>query len=134
MRPALFLVAFDGVGHGYEFVLFAIEGLLAAFLAVGELLLFMAVVAPDFSVANLHKGPLPNGWGGAFAALPFAIWFYLAIEGVANAAEEARNPQRNVAIGFGAAIVTLVVLALGVFLVTRAGAPLRGARPLAPEA
>ena len=89
--------------------------LVVTVLAVGELLLFMAVVAPEFSVANLHVDPLPNGWGGAFAALPFAIWFYLAIEGVANAAEEAKDPQRNVAIGFGAAIVTLVVLALGVF-------------------
>jgi ethanolamine permease len=49
------------------------------------------------------------------AALPFAIWFYLAIEGVANAAEEARNPQRDVAFGFGAALLTLVVLALLVF-------------------
>ena len=23
---------------------------------------------------------LPHGWGGVFGALPFAIWFYLAIE------------------------------------------------------
>jgi ethanolamine permease len=46
-----------------------------------------------------------------FAALPFAIWFYLAIEGVANAAEEARRPQRDVALGFGSAMATLVVLA-----------------------
>jgi ethanolamine permease len=44
-------------------------------------------------------------------ALPFAIWFYLAIEGVANAAEEAKNPQRDVARGFGTAMFTLVVLA-----------------------
>jgi ethanolamine permease len=91
--------------------------LVVTVLAVAELLLFMAVVAPEFSVANLHKDPLPNGWGGAFAALPFAIWFYLAIEGVANAAEEAKHPQRDVARGFTAAILTLVALALGVFFV-----------------
>ena len=41
---------------------------------------------------------------------PFAIWFFLAIEGVANVAEETRNPQRNILIGFGSAILTLVVL------------------------
>ncbi len=40
----------------------------------------------------------------------FAVWFYVAIEGVANAAEEARHPQRDVALGFGFAIVTLVLL------------------------
>lgn len=84
-------------------------------LAVGELLLFIGVVLPEFSMAEFTRDPLPNGWGGAFAALPFAVWFYLAIEGVANVAEEAKNPQRDVAIGFTAAMGTLVVLALGVF-------------------
>lgn len=89
-------------------------------LAVVELLVFMAVVAPSFEPANLAIDPLPNGWGGAFACLPFAMWFYLAIEGVANAAEEAKDPQRNVAIGFSAAIFTLVTLALGVFFTATA--------------
>ena len=96
----------------------AIFELVVTVLAVAELLVFIGVVAPAFELANLAIDPLPNGWGGAFACLPFAIWFYLAIEGVANAAEEARNPQRDVALGFGAAIVTLVVLALGVFFVS----------------
>jgi ethanolamine permease len=40
---------------------------------------------------------------------------YLGIEGVANVAEEARDPHRDIVRGFGFAIVTLVVLALGVF-------------------
>src|SRR6185295_9167917 len=53
---------------------------------------------------------LPNGWSGAFAALPFAIWFYLAIEGIANVAEDARNPQRDLPNGFIASMATLVVL------------------------
>jgi len=33
-RPPLFLVAFEGVAHGYEFVLFALQGLAAALVAV----------------------------------------------------------------------------------------------------
>lgn len=84
-------------------------------LAVGELLLFVGVVGPSFSWAAFSHNALPNGWGGAVAAVPFAIWFYLAIEGVANAAEEARDPQRTVALGFGSAMLTLVGLALLVF-------------------
>lgn len=87
-------------------------------LAVVELLIFMAIVAPSFEVSNLTRNALPNGWVGAFECLPFAIWFYLAIEGVANAAEEARDPQRTVAIGFGSAMATLVALALGVFVLS----------------
>lgn len=89
--------------------------LVVTVLAVAELLLFIGIAAPAFEMKNLAKNALPHGWSGVFACLPFAIWFYLAIEGVANAAEEAREPQRTVALGFSAAIVTLVVLALGVF-------------------
>jgi ethanolamine permease len=84
-------------------------------LAVAELLLFAVIALPHFQLAAFQREALPNGWGGAFAALPFAIWFYLGIEGVANAAEEAANPQRDVAFGFTAALITLVSLALLVF-------------------
>jgi ethanolamine permease len=83
--------------------------------AIGELLLFMGVTAPRFHAANLAIDGLPHGWTGAFACLPFAVWFYLGIEAVANAAEEARHPQRDVAIGFSTAMLTLIVLALGVY-------------------
>ncbi len=85
-------------------------------LAVLELLLFAGLTAPHFDFEAFSREALPAGAGGVFACLPFAIWFYLAIEGVANAAEEARHPQRDVARGFGSAMATLVVLALLVFL------------------
>lgn len=89
--------------------------LVVTVLAVAELLLFAVIALPHFDASAFAHEPLPNGFSGAFAALPFAIWFYLGIEGVANAAEEAANPQRDVAFGFGAALATLVVLALLVF-------------------
>jgi len=79
-------------------------------LAVIELCVFGAVVLPHFSWARFSANPLPHGWGGAFAALPFAIWFYLAIEGIANVAEEAKDPQRDLPRGFVYAMLTLVVL------------------------
>ena len=60
--------------------------------------------------------PFHNGWAGVFAAIPFAIWFFLAIEGVANVAEEAINPQRTMLIGFGSAILTLVILCVLTFI------------------
>jgi ethanolamine permease len=78
--------------------------------AVIELAVFGVVVLPHFSWDKFAADPLPHGWGGAFAALPFAIWFYLAIEGIANVAEEARDPQRDLPRGFLAAMATLVVL------------------------
>jgi len=84
--------------------------LLLTVLAVIELCVFGAVTLPKFSWAQFSSDALPHGWGGAFAALPFAIWFYLAIEGVANVAEEARDPQRVIPRGFLSAMATLVVL------------------------
>lgn len=93
----------------------AVFELLVTALAVAELLLFAAITLPSFDPQAFMIDPLPHGLYGVLEALPFAIWFYLAIEGVANAAEEAKNPQRDVAFGFGAALLTLVVLALLVF-------------------
>ncbi|MCF0195219.1 MAG: ethanolamine permease [Bacteroidaceae bacterium] len=97
--------------------------LVVTLLAIFELCVFMGVVAPGFSWANFSA----DGWAGAgtftgetvegiFAAIPFAIWFFLAIEGASMSAEEARNPQVTVRKGFAWGIATLVVLALGVML------------------
>lgn len=97
--------------------------LLVTLLAIFELLVFMGVVSPGFSVANLVKG----GWSGQdefslaaipgiFAAIPFAIWFFLAIEGVAMAAEEAKDPKRSIPIAYITGILTLVALAIGVMV------------------
>jgi ethanolamine permease len=84
-------------------------------LAVGELLLFAGVSLPHFELKNLQQNAFPHGWEGVFAAIPFAIWFFLAIEGVANVAEEAIRPQRTILIGFGSAILTLVILCILTF-------------------
>ena len=61
---------------------------------------------------------MPFGWGGVFAALPFAIWLYSGIEGVAMVAEEVKEPNRTIPIGYLLGISTLVLLALGVMTLT----------------
>ncbi len=94
----------------------ALFELVITILAVGELLLFAGITLPHFNLEHFQQNALPHGWKGAFAAIPFAIWFFLAIEGVANVAEEAINPQRTILFGFGSALVTLVVLCVLTFL------------------
>jgi ethanolamine permease len=81
-------------------------------LALGILGIFYvaALVSGDFSTDlwfNIPEGGgealaggggpfLPHGISGIFKALPFAIWFYLAIEEVPLAAEESHDPKRDV--------------------------------------
>lgn len=97
--------------------------LIVTILAVIELLVFMGVVSPGFSFSNF----VLNGWAGSsefglpaisgiFAAIPFAIWFFLAIEGAAMAAEEAKDPKRTIPKAYTTGILTLVLLAFGVMI------------------
>ncbi|MDQ3846935.1 MAG: amino acid permease, partial [Bacteroidota bacterium] len=89
--------------------------LIITILAVGELLLFAGITLPHFEWANLQRNAFPQQWKGVLAAIPFAIWFFLAIEGVANVAEETVHPQRTILKGFGSAILTLVILCILTF-------------------
>ena len=84
--------------------------LAVATLAVLGLLLFAVVLLPEIKLQNLAANALPHGWAGVWAAMPFAIWFFLGIEGLANAAEESQNPQRDLTRGFAWAMLTLIVL------------------------
>ena len=52
---------------------------------------------------------LPMGFAGILAALPFAIWFFLGIEELPLAAEEAENPERDIPRGMFWGIVTLII-------------------------
>jgi ethanolamine permease len=92
--------------------------LVVTVLAVAELLLYMGLLVPHFEVGKFLAHPVPVQAAGVFAALPFAIWFYLAIEGVALVAEEVADPCRTIPKGYGFGMLTLVGLALGVMVIT----------------
>lgn len=100
--------------------------LLVTILAVLELLIYMGIVAPHFEWRHFAKDAFPFGSSGVFAALPFAIWLYLAIEGVAMVAEETRDPQRTIPKGYISGIITLMFLALGVMILTGGIGPWQG--------
>ncbi len=117
--PAVFAVAAFVVFTGlniYGVKQAAAFELAVTVLAVAELLIFAGVTLPHFSWSAFARDPLPHGWWGVLPAIPYAIWFYVCIEGLANVAEESRNPQKDLARGFGSAMTTLVVLALLTFV------------------
>jgi ethanolamine permease len=49
-------------------------------------------IKPDAGASSF----LPHGIGGIFPAIPFAIWFFLAIEELPLAAEESMDPKRDI--------------------------------------
>ena len=71
--------------------------------------------APDGSLIELPDGGgpmLPFGWSGAFAAMPFAVWLYLAIEELPLAAEESHDPAKDMPKGLISGMLTLMVSAM----------------------
>jgi len=90
--------------------------LVITILAVMGLLFFAGLTVPKFQLSHLQQNAFPFGYAGVLSAIPFAIWFFLGIEGVANLAEEAINPKRTILVGFGSAIATLVLLCLVTFV------------------
>ncbi|MCP2292710.1 ethanolamine permease [Nocardia amikacinitolerans] len=101
-------------------------------IALVGLAIFAVAALGEFDVANLTNitpdpeatgasSFLPFGYMGIWAAIPFAIWFFLAVEGVPLAAEEATEPEKNVPKGIIVAMLLLVVTgAVVLFLVTGA--------------
>jgi len=112
-----------GVGEALK-VMFAITAI-----AVIALIVFVVAMIPEFDASNLTDiAPedggsdfLPFGIGGIWAAFPFAIWFFLAVEGVPLAAEETRDPKRDMPRGLIAAMMILLVFA-ALMLLTGPGA------------
>src|SRR5438445_11501715 len=63
---------------------------------------------------------LPFGLAGIFPAIPFAIWFYLAIEELPLAAEESHDPKRDIPRAAIWGLTTLVITGALIFLLNPA--------------
>lgn len=74
-------------------------------------------IAPDAAAVGASSF-LPHGYLGIWAAIPFAIWFFLAVEGVPLAAEETANPEKNVPRGIIAAMSVLIITCVTVLFLT----------------
>jgi len=115
-----------GVGEALR-LMFAITGV-----AVAALVVFAIGMVPKFDPANLFDiaptdaagaSPfLPFGFAGVLGAFVFGIWFFLAVEGVPLAAEEARDPRKDMPRGIIAAMSVLLVTGFGVLLLAPGGA------------
>jgi len=93
--------------------------LLVTVLAIAGLALFVVFGFFKFHPANFAtSGVSLGGFKGIFATIPFAIWFYLGVEGGAVAAEECSEPKRQIPRAFLGGILALVAMALLTLVVT----------------
>jgi APA family basic amino acid/polyamine antiporter len=98
------------------------------------LTVFIIIAVPAVKDANLHPF-LPTGWGnpvgsngiGVLGAAASIFFAYVGFDAVSTAAEETRNPNRNVPIGLIAALVICTIFYL---LVGYGAAGSVGAQPL----
>jgi ethanolamine permease len=104
---------------------------LITFVALLILLVFYIGALPHFDLKHaLNIVPeeggskwLPMGVKGVFAALPFAIWFYLAIEQLPLAAEESHQPQKDLPKGIITGLFTLILCAFATLILNAGIAP-----------
>jgi len=93
-----------------------------ASLAVLAMFAILAIVSGKFSIDNLfdiaptdgNSTFLPKGFWAIVAAMPFAMWFFLGIEELPLAAEEAHNPVKDIPragiLGLGTLVVTATLV------------------------
>ncbi len=109
-----------GVGEALRF------SLVVTAIAVAALLVFAVGAFTDFDASRLNDIPvdasalgssnwLPFGVLGIWAAFPFGMWFFLGVEGVPLAAEEAKDPVRSMPRALAISLSVLVLLAVVTF-------------------
>jgi ethanolamine permease len=116
-----------GVGEALK-LMFAITAI-----AVVALVVFVIAMIPEFDTSNLTNiAPddsksgasdfIPFGYSGILAAFVYGIWFFLAIEGVPLAAEETRDPARDMPRGIIAGMMALLLFAALILFTAPGGA------------
>jgi amino acid transporter len=83
---------------------------------LGAIITFLVVGGMLVKPTNWHPF-LPSGFGGVITGGAIIFFTYIGFDSVSTAAEEAKNPQRDVPIGIIASLVVCTILYVGVALV-----------------
>lgn len=88
-------------------------------LSLSGIVLFIIVGAASINFAVLKENLSVNsGAKGIMGAIPYAIWFYICIEGLTLTAEETKNPSRNVPAGLFISLAIMIISSFSVFAIT----------------
>ena len=83
---------------------------------IGAILVFLVVGGMLVNKANWHPFA-PSGFAGIMAGGAIIFFTYIGFDSVSTAAEEAKNPQRDIPFGIIASLIVCTVLYIGVALV-----------------
>jgi ethanolamine permease len=119
---ALNIVGIEATMRFAVFICLLSLGILAVFF-VGAIWNFDSDLLTNIPPEGDNSKWLPFGIDGIFFALPFAIWFYLAIEELPLAAEESHDPKRDIPKGTIYGLITLVITAFLVLFLNTGVAP-----------
>ncbi len=119
---AVFLLV-NGLGAAIGFRLAIIVSIISLAILAGFVV--VAFATGTFSLEKLgdvkatagNSAFLPNGFLPVLAAIPFAMWFFLGIEELPLAAEETKNPQKDIPRAGIVALITLLIAAVIIFVV-----------------
>jgi APA family basic amino acid/polyamine antiporter len=85
-------------------------------LKIMAILVFIGFASRFIHPANWHPFA-PNGWPGVLTGGSIVFFTYIGFDSVSTAAEECKNPQRDVPIGIIATLVICTILYIGVVVV-----------------
>jgi APA family basic amino acid/polyamine antiporter len=100
---------------------------------IGAILIFVIGAARAVNTANWHPF-LPNGFSGVLTGAAIVFFTYIGFDSVSTAAEECRNPQRDLPFGIIMTLVVCAALYIAVALVLTGIAPWRTLTGQAPVA
>jgi APA family basic amino acid/polyamine antiporter len=112
----------------------------SAWLNTSMVALKLAIIAFFLLIGAFYVKPenwtpfAPNGWTGISSAAAIIFFAYIGFDAVSTAAEETKNPQRDMPIGMIASLVVCTVIYIGVAIVLTGMVPwnqLGTAEPLA---
>lgn len=87
--------------------------LIATVAALAGLVVFSIAALPHFRVENLAPDtPFTAGLPGIAGAVPFAMWFYFAVDGPIMQSEEMEDSKGGILRGYVPALITLFLTAL----------------------
>lgn len=69
-----------------------------------------AVLNPDGSIKNSYEGFFRHGWGGIIGGAGIVFFAFIGFDAVSTAAQEAKNPKRDMPIGILGSLVVCTIL------------------------